>query len=556
MEPKKISAMKPKKISAMKSDEKKKSQHQKPPYSYIALITMAILQSKERRATLAGICDFIRSRFPYYRDKYPLWQNSIRHNLSLNDCFVKLSREPGNPGKGSYWCLDPQSEDMFDNGSFLRRRKRYKRQMMTLNDSKPKQQLQQQQQQSMLAILEQQARDANLAPGFPLMSPNGEPLDQLASQLDPSSLLAEGAINIPDLNNPLVLAAAIQNPQLAAVILAAQQLKLKRQQQQQLQFQKPLLQQQQLQNQQLQPSYSTSFSTTVRPSTYTARDTMYTTRLVSFRDGRTVRTRTVSEPGSVIEQVLTTIVTETIPVTVTIKPTAVLGATGSPATALPTGPLGQVQSNQATINNALFATQLANILARRQQQLQTSFNSPSALINPNAGGMTQAASATPQQLLAFQQYINQQQKRQQQQNQQPQQQQQQQQQQQFQPNFQQLLQSMSSSNASTSSSSQAARQSGANSQSSASQSATAASPQQDQQHQATPALQQPPKSVVSSATPVANVLGGPLTTTLTSLQTRTYTVHNAFKTIFRTITSTVLIPTVLAAGSTLMPMLG
>lgn len=123
----KMMKMKPKKVSAMKSDDKKRSQHQKPPYSYIALITMAILQSKDRRATLASICDFIRSRFPYYQDKYPLWQNSIRHNLSLNDCFVKLSREPGNPGKGSYWCLDPQSEDMFDNGSFLRRRKRYKR---------------------------------------------------------------------------------------------------------------------------------------------------------------------------------------------------------------------------------------------------------------------------------------------------------------------------------------------------------------------------------------------------------------------------------------------
>lgn len=121
------SMQKQRKVSAMKSDEKRRSQHQKPPYSYIALITMAILQSKGRRATLAGICDFIRSRFPYYRDKYPLWQNSIRHNLSLNDCFVKLSREPGNPGKGSYWCLDPHSEDMFDNGSFLRRRKRYKR---------------------------------------------------------------------------------------------------------------------------------------------------------------------------------------------------------------------------------------------------------------------------------------------------------------------------------------------------------------------------------------------------------------------------------------------
>lgn len=66
-------------------------------------------------------------RFPYYKEKFPAWQNSIRHNLSLNDCFIKVPREPGNPGKGNFWTLDPLAEDMFDNGSFLRRRKRYKR---------------------------------------------------------------------------------------------------------------------------------------------------------------------------------------------------------------------------------------------------------------------------------------------------------------------------------------------------------------------------------------------------------------------------------------------
>ncbi len=69
---------------------------------------------------------YITDRFPYYRKNTQRWQNSLRHNLSFNDCFIKVPRRPDRPGKGAYWTLHPQAFDMFENGSLLRRRRRFK----------------------------------------------------------------------------------------------------------------------------------------------------------------------------------------------------------------------------------------------------------------------------------------------------------------------------------------------------------------------------------------------------------------------------------------------
>lgn len=85
----------------------------KPPYSYAILIGMAILRAPNRRLTLAQIYKWISDTFAFYRAGDSGWQNSIRHNLSLNKAFIKQERPKDDPGKGNYWAIEPGMEAQF-----------------------------------------------------------------------------------------------------------------------------------------------------------------------------------------------------------------------------------------------------------------------------------------------------------------------------------------------------------------------------------------------------------------------------------------------------------
>ncbi|XP_057268165.1 defective pharyngeal development protein 4-like [Pezoporus wallicus] len=98
---------------------------EKPPLSYIALIAKAILSSPTNKLNLAAIYRYIEDNFPFYRNKGQGWRNSVRHNLSLNDCFIKVGR--CEDGKGNYWSIHPSNLNDFVHGDFRQHRRSRKR---------------------------------------------------------------------------------------------------------------------------------------------------------------------------------------------------------------------------------------------------------------------------------------------------------------------------------------------------------------------------------------------------------------------------------------------
>lgn len=78
---------------------------EKPAFSYSHLIATALRAHPEASGiSLSEIYKSIQDIFPYYKYCPHGWQNSVRHNLSSNKAFRKISKE----GKGWLWGIDEE----------------------------------------------------------------------------------------------------------------------------------------------------------------------------------------------------------------------------------------------------------------------------------------------------------------------------------------------------------------------------------------------------------------------------------------------------------------
>ena len=96
----------------------------KPSDTYIALIARAILSSPNLTTSLPDIYEQIMIQQPFYRTSTLAWRNAVRHNLSINECFVKVGK--ADSGRGWKWTIHPSCVEQFRQGDFRRREARSK----------------------------------------------------------------------------------------------------------------------------------------------------------------------------------------------------------------------------------------------------------------------------------------------------------------------------------------------------------------------------------------------------------------------------------------------
>ncbi|CAG2106697.1 unnamed protein product [Medioppia subpectinata] len=160
----------------------------KPQHSYIGLIAMAILSANEQKMVLSDIYQHILDNYPYFRNRGPGWRNSIRHNLSLNDCFVKAGRSAN--GKGHYWAIHPANIDDFKKGDF-RRRKAQRKVRKHMGLSVPE--------------------DEDSPSPTPPPLPNGTAQAMIALRMKSSAVNPFLANPMPNENNPQITSTSVNN---------------------------------------------------------------------------------------------------------------------------------------------------------------------------------------------------------------------------------------------------------------------------------------------------------------------------------------------------------
>ncbi|XP_062508806.1 forkhead box protein G1-like [Corticium candelabrum] len=114
-------------------EQKEEVRGSRPKITFMNMIASAIFSSPQKKLSLQEIYHFIVEHYGhfYHFENRKAWQNAVRHNLSLHECFVKIRRPARvlSGGKvyettahGCYWALDDMALQEFEVHGKIRRR--------------------------------------------------------------------------------------------------------------------------------------------------------------------------------------------------------------------------------------------------------------------------------------------------------------------------------------------------------------------------------------------------------------------------------------------------
>ena len=88
--------------------------------SYTEMIATILLSERPAAKTLQEIYSFMEKRYPFLKQRGASWKNSVRHTLSLSECFVKMPRPDS--GRRCDWTVHPVYLHQFSCGNFKKPR--------------------------------------------------------------------------------------------------------------------------------------------------------------------------------------------------------------------------------------------------------------------------------------------------------------------------------------------------------------------------------------------------------------------------------------------------